>query len=210
MKFLKILFILFLLFFSLMQTASAQNVPGYLGKKAFLDYNFISPYPLYAGKGYTNVIHNLRFSYIISRRRQLGMSFETCSLAGRSFNAVGNNSRVFSEISGKAIGVHYDWYDKKSIAPIGRYFRLEAKYIFGNYSDTVDDVFFGNNMEGDFALPYIGFGYGLRRVFGDFIVFNIGGSLGFSGGAGSSNEYRGVIGYVYGIGMHIGVGILLF
>lgn len=206
---------IFLILFCLLSSfaAQSQNVPGYLGKRAFVDYNFNAPYPIYLGPKWSNFMHNFNFNYVIRRRAQIGLTadfFKLYALPGNGINFI-NSEEVYSSVSGAAIGINFDWYSKKSIAPVGNYFRLSAKKMLGKY----EDYRIGTSIiiEGDYDEFVFTFGYGIRRIFFDKMVFNVGGSFGFI-----TNGSTGVVerGYAYAVSsayiwrLHVGVGLLLF
>ena len=210
---------IFLILFCLLSSFAAQsqkNVPGYLGKRAFVDYNFTLPYPIYLGPKWTNFIHNINFNYVIRRRAQIGLTADFFNLHADpqigSFSV--NGEEVYSSVKGGGIGINFDWYSKKSIAPVGNYFRLSAKKLFGKYEDYGRSngliyIFDGNYNE--FAFE---FGYGIRRIFFDQMVFNVGGSFGLVPGGGSDGTVEK--GYAFAVAssfywkFHVGVGVLLF
>ncbi|MEM6966339.1 MAG: hypothetical protein AAF573_16365 [Bacteroidota bacterium] len=195
-----------LLFLLAFPTVSAQSVPGYLGKKTYVDYNLTIPHWLYFVPNPSNLIHNFRLHTILRRRASVALSFDFFSLEGEPEEGTFSDA-LFSEVKGTALGLSFEWYSKNSIAPLGRYFRIDAKFF---RTDYVDKFSGGVEMEGSFTTPYLGFGFGIRRVFFDRMVFNAGGSIGvtlkdFADNAGhknillSNNLYQG----------HLGVGILL-
>ncbi len=208
---------IFLILFCLLSSFAAQsqkNVPGYLGKRAFVDYNFNSPFIIYLGPKWTNFMHNVNFNYVIRRRAQIGLTvdfFNLHALPGNGIERI-DGEEVYSSVSGGGIGINFDWYNKKSIAPVGNYFRLSAKKMFGQF----EDYDFGNGIsfiiDGDYDEYAFEFGYGIRRIFFDQMVFNVGGSFGFVTGGGGAAER----GYGYAVAgsylwrLHVGVGVLLF
>lgn len=195
--------------------AQSQNVPGYLGKRAILDYNFKMPYPIYLGPKLSNFIHNVNFSYIIRRRAQIGLTtdfFKVHANPEIRINSI-NGENLYSQVSGGAIGINFDWYTKRSLAPVGNYFRLSVKRLFGNFEDydSANGLVF--KVDGDYSGTLLSFGYGIRRIFFDQMVFNVGGSFGFiPGGADGTNErgYKYAVGSAYIWQFHAGVGYLLF
>jgi hypothetical protein len=207
---------IFLILFCLLSSfaAQSQNVPGYLGKRAFVDYNFNLPYPIYLGPKWTNFTHNLNFNYVIRRRAQVGLTVDFFKLHANpeGGNYKVNGQQLYSSVKGGAIGINFDWYTKKSIAPVGNYFRLSAKKLFGNYEDYagfgVPAYLFDDNYN-EFVFAC---GYGIRRIFFDQIVFNVGGSFGLVTGGATADER----GYSYAVAssyiwrFHVGVGVLLF
>lgn len=187
-----------------------QNTPGYLGKKAFLDYNFTSPFPLYLGENYNNFVHNFRFNYVMRRRAQVALSFDLFKLEGTG-DDIGDSFYTLSKIKGSAIGCSFDWYSKTSIAPLGNYLRLEYKYILSSYEDLIKDFGTERTEKGDYNTSYFGIGYGIRRIFFDKMVFNVGGSFGVTpSGLGSDEGHQYTLATTYLWQMHVGVGYLLF
>lgn len=205
---------IYLILFCLLSSFVAQsqkNVPGYLGKRAFVDYNFNAPFLIYLGPKWTNFTHNVNFNYVIRRRAQIGLTvdfFNLHALPGNGIESI-DGEKVYSSVSGGGIGINFDWYNKKSIAPVGNYFRLSAKKMFGQFEDYDfrDDL-----IDGDYDEFAFEFGYGIRRVFFDQMVFNVGGSFGLVTGGGGAAER----GYGYAVAssyiwrLHVGVGILFF
>lgn len=209
---------IFLFLFCLLSSflAQSQNVPGYLGKKAFVDYNFNTPYPIYLGPKWSNFMHNFNFNYVIRRRAQIGLTTDFFKLLGTTqsgFDYI-DDEKIYSSVSGGGIGINFDWYSKKSIAPIGNYFRLSAKKLFGKYQDYE----FGNGtsfiVEGDYDEYAFAFGYGIRRIFFEQMVFNVGGSFAFVTGGGSTTVdergYNYAVASAYIWRFHVGFGLLLF
>jgi len=200
--------ILFLIVLTFAFNGKSQNVPGYLGKRAFLDYNFTSPFLTFLPPSYTNFIHNFQFNYVIRRRSQIGLNYDFFSLKE-------TNDDDFSfdgKLKGSSIGINFDWYNRRAIAPIGRYFRLEAKYLFGNYTHTFWN---GTNFETEerkYTVPTFAFGLGTRRVFFDRMVYNVGGSVGYAilNADEKSSNALDLMRFTYFWRMHMGIGILLF
>ncbi len=209
----KYIFLLLICFLSSF-TAQSQNVPGYLGKRAFVDYNFNLPYPIYLGPKWTNFIHNINFNYVIRRRAQIGLTVDFFNLIaepeGGSYSI--NEENLYSSVKGGAVGINFDWYNKKSIAPVGNYFRLTAKKFFGKYEDFDDFSGTVYSYDGDYDDFAFAFGYGIRRIFFDQMVFNVGGSFEFVFGGLSADErgYNFAVGSSYYWKFHVGVGVLLF
>ena len=210
---------IFLILFCILSSFAAQsqkNVPGYLGKKAFVDYNFNAPFLLYLGPKWNNFMHNVNFNYVIRRRAQIGLTvdfFNLHAIPSTGIESI-NGEKIYSSVSGGGVGVNFDWYSKKSIAPVGNYFRLSVKKLFGQF----EDYDYGNGtsfiVDGDYDEFALEFGYGIRRIFFDQMVFNVGGTFGFiPGGRSDGTDERG---YAYAVAssyiwrLHVGVGVLLF
>lgn len=192
----------------------SQNVPGYLGKRAILDYNFKMPYPIYLGPKLSNFIHNVNFSYIIRRRAQIGLTtdfFKLHALPEIRINS-SNGEDLYSQVSGGAIGINFDWYTKRSLAPVGNYFRLSVKKMFGNFEDYAFSNGVAVQVDGNYNETVYSFGYGIRRIFFDQMVFNVGGSFGFvtGGSTGDERGYNYAVASSYIWQFHAGVGYLLF
>lgn len=189
---------------------NAQSVPGYLGKKTFVDYNLTIPHLIYLIPNPSNLMHNFRIHRVFRRRAAVALSVDLFSMEGKGSEGIGFNEADYSEINGTAIGVSFEWYNKTSIAPLGRYFRIDAKFFRTSYVDTFSGFNGNQEVEGDYTSPYLGFGFGMRRVFFDKMVFNVGGTIGLT--LNSFDDESGH-GYVLGVNnyfqSHIGVGVLL-
>lgn len=200
--------LLFLIVLCLACSANSQNVPGYLGKKAFLDYNFTSPLFTVLPPSYSNFIHSFNLNYVIRRRTQLGVSYDFFSLKETN----DDEYKFDGTLKGNSFGINIDWYNKRSIAPLGRYFRLEGKYLFGDY----ESVFWNGAQfvkeDKTYAIPVIAMGLGTRRIFFDRIVYNVGGSIGypFANEEEKKSNALQLLRYTYFWRMHMGIGILLF
>lgn len=210
--------VLVLLFIGVVSSSFSQdNVSGYLGKRAFIEYNYNAPlfYLIPYQKG--SHLHNINFQYILKRRLQVGLSYDR-----HAFDVEDNDnisiSGDFVGLYGNAIGVNFDWYRRGLLAPVGMYWRLEGKYVFGEFRST--DIFSTccpivqqlDINRGDYNHLAFSAGYGIRRIFKDLIVFNVGGSVGFviSGSGLSTSEYSAALKGVYNLRIHAGIGILLF
>jgi len=199
---------LFLIVLSLAVIVKGQNIPGYLGKKGFLDYNFTSPIFSFLPPNYTNFIHSFNFSYVIRRRAQLGLSYDFFSLKKTNQEKY----QFEGKLKGNSIGINFDWYNKRAIAPIGRYFRLEGKYLFGSYDRIFWDGAQFKTEEKEYAIPVLAFGLGTRRIFFDRMVYNVGGSIGYAFANEEERDSNAIelMRNTYFWRMHMGVGILLF
>lgn len=186
---------------------NAQVVPGYMGKRAFLEYKLNSSIVEIAPPGFV-FSHNVSFNYVLKRRMQLGLTYDYLS-----FKEPKNSDYQFSgKVRGDAIGVIAEFYLKNSLAPVGRYLSLEFKYVTGEYVGFIEQ---GNNYIPallDYDIRVLSVGLGTRRVFYDRMVFNVGGSAGL--GLLSEEEYSDDGVRLVRISnlwrMHIGVGVLLF
>ncbi len=210
--------VLLLLFIGVVSSTFAQdNVSGYLGKRAFIEYNYNAPlfYLIPYQKG--SHLHSINFQYVLKRRLQVGLSYDRHAFTiedNDNFNISGD----FVELYGNAIGINFDWYRRGLLAPVGMYWRLEGKYLFGEFREV--DTFTSccpvveqlDVNRGDYNHYAISVGYGIRRIYRDLIVFNVGGSVGLvaSGGGLSSTGYSTALKGVYNVRVHAGIGILLF
>jgi len=209
--------VLLLLFVCVLSpTFSQDNVPGYLGKRAFIEYNYNAPLSYLFTLQRGNHLHSLHFQYILKRRLQVGLSFDLYNLEVEDGNTF-DISQDFVGLNGNAIGVNFDWYRKGLLAPVGFYWRLEGKYLFGSF----EEIDFSSTccplldlsevIEGDYSHYNISIGYGIRRIFKDIVVFNVGGSLGFSSSGGlNSNGHEAALSGAYNFRVHAGLGVLLF
>jgi len=127
-------YIIFLfLFIGVLNSSFAQyNVPGYLGKRAFIEYNYNAPlvyvFPYQRGSH----LHSINFQYILKRRFQVGLNFDLYSLDIQDDENFGFSDDIV-EIEGNAIGINFDWYRRGLLAPVGFYWRLEGKYLLSIY-----------------------------------------------------------------------------
>ena len=203
-----ILFALIFLSFSNDLLAQKRNVPGYLGKRAFLEYNPALGAVASLNESSLVIAHSLHFQYIVKRRLQLGLSFDPHNFSSDS----GTFSSGLSEIKGNAVGINIDWYRKDLIAPVGMYLRLEYKRLSGDFTQTFNNGSQGTSPESEtegYNHDYLGVGYGIHRIIQNRIVFNVGGTLGgVFGNADNSSRY--FLGTIYGIRLQLGLGVLLF
>ena len=197
---------LVLLFF--LQFTHAQNVPGYLGKKAFAEYQLNSPLLFYLGDAGSSFMHEIKFNYVARRRGVFGIGFETYSFEGTT-NEPNRFVNYTSTIKGNSLNLHYDLYIRNSIAPVGSYVRFEFKYLFGEFDDITTSPF-GSSESGKYSIPHVNLGYGIRRVFFDFIVFNVGGSVGANNTSFDPIGYEQLLQKSFVFRLNIGAGILLF
>ncbi len=200
--------LLFLILFSIAGIVQSQNVPGYLGKKGFLDYNFTAPFFTLLPPSYSNFIHSFNFNYVVRRRAHVGLSYDFFSLKKTNddeFNFSGT-------LKGNSFGINFDWYSKRAIAPIGRYFRFEGKYLFGNYNRVTWNGTQFITEEKEYTMPVIAFGLGTRRIFFDRLVYNVGGSIGYAFASSEEKDSNALslLRNTYFWRMHMGVGFLLF
>ncbi|MFK7774821.1 MAG: hypothetical protein AB8F94_21960 [Saprospiraceae bacterium] len=210
----KIYFILALVLLSFTHSMEAQksNVSGYLGKRAMIEYNsYLSPNMFSSIIEGSPFVHNLNFHYILKRRFQMGINYENYKLSSDG----GSNFKFNdSSLKGNAIGLNFDWYRKGLLAPVGMYFRLGAKFLFGEFTEykEIDSTTGALDLVTD---SYIHFAYtleyGIRRVFLDRVIFNVGGSVGDVVGIGiDPRGYKSTLGGLYMIRFHVGLGVLLF
>ncbi|MFK7770967.1 MAG: hypothetical protein AB8F94_02465, partial [Saprospiraceae bacterium] len=100
------------------------------------------------------------------------------------------------------------------------YFRVGIKYLFGKYSEFTEETIFifpvntvvTESDEGNYNHFAFGIEYGIRRVFYDHVIFNVGGSLSDVVGLGvvAPEGYKTILGGYYSIRFHVGLGVLLF
>lgn len=189
----KITLSLFFLLFSIAMGFS-QNVPGYQGKKLFLEYNFNLNILRMISNGTVEPIHDFQLSYVVARRGQIGLTFDLYQA---------KNEFEDDQFSGKAIGVNYTWYTKKSLAPVGTFWRVEYKRMMNE-----------NNPGVKFNAPYFGLGFGTKRVFFDRLLLNVGLDFGMVWSIQNidetlTDEYE-TLQSLYLLRTHIGLGVLLF
>jgi len=205
-------------FTNLVYAQKSSIVSGYLGKRAMIEYNsYLSPITLDSRIKGNPFTHNINFHYILKRRLQAGLSYENYSFRDEGANRFRDENH---SLNGNSIGLNLDWYRKGLLAPVGLYFRFGIKYLFGNYSEFTEEVIFTfpvstvvtESNEGKYNHFAYGFEYGIRRIFYDKVVFNVGGSVGDVVGLGivSPEGYKTILGGYYSIRFHVGVGVLLF
>ncbi len=201
----------------------AQRVPGYQGKRTYLEYNFLSS-PVILGvtkRGNKLGIGDKRSLAAWSFRNKVNMNYVTKrnSEIGGSFSfgrtGVLDTNESLGELRFTSVGLHQNRYFVKStgaLAPLGRYFRMEAQYV-------QSAAFFLNEPRIDFHFAYAGAGLGTRMVFRNFVTVNLSFQSGFIIPLKFSNsdahfEHRNTVRkrlqsfYLYET--NIGIGLLLF
>ena len=207
------------------QFSYAQNIPGYQGKRTYLEYNIYSS-PTFRNVnangekfGFSsrsnrsifawNVRHKFNLNYVTKRNSEIGGSI--------SFGKTGilDDNDWLGRVQFTSLGFNYNRYLVKStgaLAPLGRYIRFESQYIQIAASPV-------NVPRVDYHAFYLGGGIGTRRVFNDFILLNLSMQTGFTiplnfNKSESHLLYQGKISrrmfnhFIYE--MNVGVGILLF
>jgi hypothetical protein len=215
----KLLLLVLILFF--VKKSEAQIVPGYQGKRTYIEYNlhFVPTLLGVSSKGNKFGIgerkslstwsfrHNINMNYVTKRNAEIGGSI---SLGN---TGVLDENSSFGTIRFTTIGFNYNRYFVKStgaLAPLGRYFKLETQYIqTANY--------FINYPRIDHHFAYFGAGIGSRKIFKDFFVLNLSFQSGLVlpiGVAQENNMYKNDVRlrlqYHYLYEANIGIGFLLF
>ena len=218
----KYISILLCLFFCFQINLSAQ-VPGYQGKRGFFEYDlgyFITAEkPTAKGKYLSNydggfppmnVKHEFTFSYVLSRKRSVGL---TMDIFKTGLNLPYNQDEPnlnFSTLSVSAIGIVTDGVVLKmgGLAPYGVYNRFSIKRV----NATVDEPSITNNK---FSFWCLGYGLGFRKIFSKRFIFNVRGGFQLVLEGGSvfdsmeSAVHERLLGH-YTFESSLGIGILLF
>ncbi|MGB0862057.1 MAG: hypothetical protein ACPG19_07160 [Saprospiraceae bacterium] len=209
----------FLLCFAI--KSNAQIVPGYQGKRTYIEYNLhfvptllgVNTKGSKFGVGERKSLstwsfrHKINMNYVTKRNAEMGGSI---SLGN---TGVLDKNSSFGTIRFTTIGFNYNRYFVRStgaLAPLGRYFKLETQYIqTANY--------FINHPRIDHHFAYLGAGIGSRKVFKDFFTLNLSFQSGLILPLGTSeqantykNDVRLRLQYHYLYEVNIGVGFLLF
>jgi hypothetical protein len=170
----------------IIQLADAQNIPGYQGKRTYIEYNAYSS-PTFSNVnangdqfGFSsmsnrsvfawNLRHKLNLNYVTKRNSEIGGSI--------SFGKTGilDQNNWLGGIRFTSLGFNYNRYLVKStgaLAPLGRYVIFETQYIQIAASPV-------NTPRVDYHAFYLGGGIGTRRVFNDFLILNLSMQTGFS------------------------------
>lgn len=186
------------------------QVPGYLGKRLFVEYN-----PEYSiitdqRKALSNIIHNFTLDYVISRRIQIGLDYGL-------FNSQFFDRTDFYEgrtnVKGSVIGLHTYFYFGENLAPLGFHLGINYKHLRGTYWNPRID---SNVSENTWSY---GFLWGYRRVFFDRMTFNTHVGINFNidanevdinGFGNSTLTAQDKLYSLYGWNMGFGVGLLLY
>jgi hypothetical protein len=216
-----IIFISIILVFSIKM--NAQSVPGYQGKRTYLEYNsFLTPTLLginVHGKKFGvgdkrsllafSVRHKINMNYVTKRNAEVGGSL--------SFGKTGvlDDNDWLGEIRFSSLGFNYNRYfieTTGALAPLGRYARVEVQYLQAA-------SLFINEQRLDYHFAYIGGGIGNRMVISDFFTIN----LSFQSGlvlplkinnSPSHDEFRNTVRkrmqFHYLYETNIGIGVLIF
>ncbi len=207
------------------QLGYAQSIPGYQGKRTYLEYNVHSS-PTVSNVnangeqfGFSsssnrsifawNVRHKFNLNYVTKRNSEIGGSI--------NFGKTGilDENDWLGGVRFTSLGFNYNRYLVKStgaLAPLGRYIRFETQYIQIAASPV-------NVPRVDYHAFYLGSGIGTRRVFKDIILLNLSMQTGFAiplnvNKSESHRLFQQEIStrmfnhFIYE--MNIGVGILLF
>jgi hypothetical protein len=207
------------------KTVYSQNIPGYQGKRTYLEYNLYSSPILInvdikgeqfgisseanTSFGAWNLRHKIDLNYVTKRNSEIGGSV--------NFGKTGilDENNWLGSIRFTSLGFSYNRYLVKStgaLAPLGRYVRFETQYIQLAASPV-------NVPRLDYHFVYFGAGIGTRRVYKDFILLNLSMQSGFTipltvNQSLRHQEYQPSISsrmfYHFLYEMNIGVGVLLF
>ena len=207
------------------QFGYAQNIPGYQGKRTYLEYNLHSSPTFnhvnangeqfgFSSKSNRsilawNVRHKFNLNYVTKRNSEIGGSI--------SFGKTGilDENDWLGSVRFTSLGFNYNRYLVKTtgaLAPLGRYIGFETQYIQIAASPV-------NVPRVDYHAFYLGAGIGTRRVFKDFIILNLSMQTGFAiplnfNKSDSHLLYQEqVTGRVFNhfiYEMNVGLGILLF
>lgn len=207
------------------QLVYAQNIPGYQGKRTYIEYNIYSS-PTFSNVnsngeqfGFSAESNRSVFAWNIRNKFNLNYVTKRNSEIGGSFNfgktGILDKNNWLGGLRFSSLGFNYNRYLVKStgaLAPLGRYIRFETQYIQIAASPV-------NVPRIDYHALYFGGGIGTRRVFNDFILLNLSMQTGFTIPIGVNDSeshqlYRQQVSrrmfnhFIYE--MNVGVGMLLF
>jgi len=215
--------ILFILLFGFYYNANAQNVPGYQGKRTYMEYNsFAAPTLIGVNRrgnkfgigdkrslAAFSLRHKINMNYVTKRNSEVGGSLSL----GRTGVLDANN--WLGEIRFTGLGFNYNRYFVETtgaLAPLGRYTRFEIQYLQAA-------SLFINQQRLDYHFGYLGVGLGNRLVLNDFFTLN----LSFQSGlvlplkinnSPKHDEFRNTVRkrmqFHYLYEMNIGIGVLVF
>lgn len=208
--------------FCIQLNLSAQ-VPGYQGKRGFLEYDFAyfptANEPNVKGNSLgnydgglpaMNIRHEFTFNYVISRKRSVGLTFDFLRTGLDLPYDPDNPTLEFSILNASAIGIITDGTVLRmgGLAPYGVYNRFSFKRVNG----TINEPSITDNK---FSFWCLGYGLGFRKVFYNRLTFNVRGSLQWLfGGSSIFNNMEvavkeRLLGH-YTFESSFGIGILLF
>ena len=206
------------------QISKAQVVPGYQGKRTYLEYNFFAAPTILGiteqgtkfGFGAERSLsawsmrHKFNMNYVTKRNSEVGGSISTVT------TGILDSASRLGGLRFTSIGFNLNRYMVKStgaLAPLGRYFRFETQYVQAA-------SYMVNQSRSDFHFGYIGAGIGTRTVLRDFLTVNFSFQTGFILPIGAStnsadenfrmNEVRARMQSYYLYEANVGLGILLF
>lgn len=214
------IYTLLAMFFCFSVVQLSAQVPGYLGKRGFVEYDiafvFDSWGPTINGKDYSmfpellslNFKHKLTLNYVISRKRSIGVTIENFKAGYKSISIDDD----YINLKGSSVGVEINNYylSRGGLAPYGAFFLTSIKYITTKLDHpSLEDYNISN--------WYLGYGLGVRKVIFNRFVLNAKGKLGFLFGKQEYTDTSRITDGMYErIRRHfifensLGIGILLF
>jgi hypothetical protein len=187
------LFSIFLLIFLITGNLQSQ-VPGYLGKKIRVGYNFnffpvINPlfYDFYSSpKIILSIKHEGIFGITFSKRSEISFSFisqKNMFYYTRSSFAIDNyGRRQGNEVQSSIYELNYKYFIQKFISPVGSYAEIGFAYCQSGFTDkdpvvtlnSYDTGVFDINGDGS-QLRYkkLSIGAGNTKMITDFMYFNM-------------------------------------
>lgn len=190
-----------LLLLAFLPGAGQSQVPGFMGKKLQVGYNFTCmPLLSFAGEQTESFVglairHDLMLSYCIGRRTEIFGMYCYANRKGigsggdYTYTDANSNQVVFIPdqkpfaYQASYIGGGFKFYTSRYIAPVGKYFRLHFRHLTFGVKDGLAGKIYEQSSQlttstilksktNKLSAINLGFGMGSHRVINDRLLFN--------------------------------------